>query len=259
MNENDLLTVASVGTAVLFLLAIAIIGFVVLYQRKIFNKQSRIAELETANQKELVNAVLVAKELEQKRIAQELHDEIDSSINTIKMSLIRMNLDRELKDQLSSELQDISKNVRRISNELMPSALDELGFHTALEHLIKKFQSSTSIQFEFHSELDDPFELDKQVELGLYRVLQELINNIVKYAQATEVLLSLHHTSEFIDIQLIDNGTGFIPDVNHLSKGDSLGLKNIKSRIQQINGQEEYELMNPKGTKVRIHLKNSTK
>lgn len=259
MSDDKIFYMLAMGTTGMTVMILAVIVFVIIYQRKIFNKQSRISQLETENQKELVNAVLTAKELEQKRIAQELHDEIGSSINTIKMSLIRMELNQDIKDQLSQELQDISKNVRRISNELMPSALEELGFHTALEHLIKKFQSSSTLNFEFLSEIENPYSLDKQVELGLYRVLQELINNIVKYANATEVLITVHHTSEFIDIQLIDDGLGFIPDEKNLTKGDSLGLKNIKSRIQQINGQEEYELMNPKGTKVRIHLKNNIK
>lgn len=255
MNTDKLLIIITLGTASLFLLAIALIGFIVIYQRKIFAKKSKIAFLETENQKAMIDAVLITKEKEQKRIAQELHDEIGSSINAVKMSLISMDIPLETKNKLSQDLVSISKNVRKISNELMPSVLEELGFHQALVHLIKKMQDSSSIQFEIYSELEDPYPLEKSVELSLYRVLQELINNICKYSQATEVVLTAHHTSDTFDLYLVDNGSGFIPSTENLAKSDSLGLKNIKSRLQQINGTDEYAINEPKGTKVSIHLK----
>lgn len=236
-------------------MAFAIVAFVIVYQRKMFAKQSQLAHFETESQKELVDAVLTAKEMEQKRIAQELHDEIGSSVNAVKMSLISMKIDDEIKKNLSKELTEISKNVRRISNELMPSVLDELGFHQALIHLVKKFQESSHIEFEVMTNLEEPFPLEKKVELSLYRILQELMNNIVKYSKASKVILTIHHTSSEIEINLVDNGDGFIPDNSNLTKGDSLGLKNIKSRLQQINGEENYSLNSPKGTKVTIHLK----
>lgn len=255
MQTEKLLLIITLGTVGLFLLALGLIAFIVIYQRKIFAKQSRISHLETENQKELINAVLITKEMEQKRISQELHDEIGSSINAVKMSLIGMNIPADSKKLISDELIQISKNVRRISNELMPSVLDELGFHQALVQLIKKMQDSSSIQFEIHTEIVNPYPLDKSVELSLYRVLQELINNICKYSQASEVVLTVHHTADILNIYLVDNGSGFIPSFENLAKSDSLGLKNIKSRLQQIQGTDKYSINEPKGTKVSIHLK----
>lgn len=255
MSEEKLIFTVAFGTLGMIIMIIAVIGFVIIYQRKIFAKSTKIAHLETENQKELVNAVLIAKEMEQKRIAQELHDEIGSSINAVKMSLINMDIAAETRKVLSDELLNISKNVRRISNELMPSVLEELGFHHAVEHLVKKIQSSTKIKIEIHSELENPYPLDKQVELSLYRVLQELMNNIVKYANASTVILTIYHTENYIDINLVDDGVGFVPESENLTKGDSLGLKNIKSRLQQIDGTDEYSKLEPKGTKVHIHIK----
>jgi len=255
MNPDNISVIIAFGTAAMVFIALAVVTFVIMYQRKMFTKQNQLAQLETENQKVLVNAVLTAKEMEQKRIAQELHDEIGSSVNAVRMSLIGMTIDDETKKKLNTELTDISKNVRRISNELMPSVLDELGFHQALVHLVKKYQESSQIEFEILTNLEDPYPLDKKVELSLYRILQELMNNIVKYSKATNVILTIHHNSKEIEINLVDNGDGFIPDENNLTKGDSLGLKNIKSRLQQINGEENYSLNTPKGTKVTIHLK----
>ena len=255
MSEDQLFFTIAVGTSGMIVMIIAVIGFVVIYQRKIFEKHQQIAELETENQKALVDAVLITKENEQKRIAQELHDEIGSSINAVKMSLIPMNLDPEVKKQLTEELLQISKNVRRISNELMPSVLDELGFHQAVAHLVRKYNEAGSIEFDIHTEIREPFELSKMTQLSLYRVLQELMNNIVKYSNAKNAILTIYHTPDFLDINLVDDGEGFVPSMENLSKSDSLGLKNIISRLQQIHGTSQYELNQPKGTKVSIHLK----
>jgi len=255
MSEEKIRFMLILGTIALMVIAIAIIVFIVVYQRKYFAKQSELSELETETQKALLDAVLTTKEIEQKRIAQELHDEIGSSVNAVKMSLISMDIAADVKKKLSDELLQISKNVRRISNELMPSVLDELGFHQALVHLVKKFQAASTINFEVHTELEEPYPLEKTVELSLYRVLQELMNNISKYSMAKNVILTIHHTQDMIEINLVDDGNGFIPSQTTLAKTDSLGLKNIISRLQQIQGTSEYKLNEPKGTKVTIHLK----
>lgn len=255
MNDDTLFFLIATGTIGMVVIIVAIIGFVIVYQRKIFQKHQQLSELETQNQKALLEAVLVTKANEQKRIAQELHDEIGSSINAVKMSLIPMDLQPELKKQLNEELFQISKKVRRISNELMPSILDELGFHQAVAHLVRKNNESSPIQFDIESEVSEPFELSKMTQLSLYRVLQELMNNIVKYSNAKNAMVTIFHTADFLDINLVDDGEGFVPSMENLSKTDSLGLKNIISRLQSVNGTSQYELNQPKGTKVSIHLK----
>ncbi len=254
--ETKLTLIVTLATGGLIFLSLMIILFVVFYQRRVYMKQTKISQLEAEGQRELLNAVLTAKENEQKRIAQELHDEIGSSVNAVKLSLNVMAIPSEEKKILSEELLQISKNVRRISNELMPSVLDELGFHQAVNHLIKKYEQSSNGIFSIDLNLNEPFPLVKAEELGLYRVLQELMNNIVKYAEASHVSLEITHTSDCIVISLKDDGNGFKPDVQSLTKGDSLGLKNIQSRIQQIRGKIDYELPEQGGTIVRIELKN---
>jgi signal transduction histidine kinase len=257
MSDDTIFFIIATGTIGMIVIIITIIGFVIVYQRKIFQKQQQLSQLETENQKALLEAVLVTKANEQKRIAQELHDEIGSSINAVKMSLIPMDLQPELKKQLTEELLQISKNVRRISNELMPSVLDELGFHHAVAHLVRKNNESSPIQFEFDTEVSEPFELNKMTQLSLYRVIQELMNNIVKYSNAKNTMLTILHTADFLEINIVDDGEGFVPSMENLSKSDSLGLKNIISRLQSINGTSQYELNEPKGTKVSIHLKRA--
>ncbi|MFN5148152.1 MAG: sensor histidine kinase [Flavobacteriia bacterium] len=255
MSDDNIFIMIAVGTILMVVIIIAIIGFVIIYQRKIFHKHQQLSELEMGNQKALVEAVLVTKANEQKRIAQELHDEIGSSINAIKMSLIPLDIRPELKKKLTEELFQISQKVRKISNELMPSVLDELGFNQAIGHLVRKNNESGPIKFDFETEMRQPFELTKMTQLSLYRVIQELINNILKYSNAKNTRLSILHTADFLEINLSDDGDGFIPSVENLSKSDSLGLKNIISRLQSINGTIQFQMNVPKGTIASIHLK----
>lgn len=254
LNDNEIVFMMTLGTGGMVMLAVMVIVFIVIYQRRIFKKKTQIAEMEMETQRLLMDAVLTTKELEQKRIAQELHDEIGSSVNAVKMSLIYMELSEDTRVKLNDDLLTISKNVRRLSNELMPSVLDELGFQQALIHLVKRFQESTNTVFETTQMVDLPFFIDKSVELSLYRVIQELINNILKYSNATKVELNVRHDSRYLLIELKDNGTGFIPSEMYLSKTDSLGLKNIISRIQQVRAKIDYSLLEPSGTKVTIQL-----
>ena len=254
LNDSEIVFMMTLGTGGMVMLAVMVIVFIVIYQRRIFKKKTQIAEMEMETQRLLMDAVLTTKELEQKRIAQELHDEIGSSVNAVKMSLIYMELKEETREKLNDDLLTISKNVRRLSNELMPSVLDELGFQQAIVHLVKRFQESSNVLFETKQQVELPFLLDKSAELSLYRVVQELINNILKYAKATKVELNILHDNKKMIIELNDNGTGFIPAETHLSKSDSLGLKNITSRIQQVRAKIDYSLLEPSGTRVTITL-----
>jgi signal transduction histidine kinase len=255
LNDNEIVFMMTLGTGGMVMLAVMVIVFIVIYQRRIFKKKTQIALMEMENQRAMMDAVLKTKELEQKRIAQELHDEIGSSVNAVKMSLIYMQLEESARIKLNEDLLMISKNVRRLSNELMPSVLDELGFQQALVHLVKRFQESSNCVFDINQHASDPFSMDKAMELSMYRIIQELINNIIKYAKATKVTISVMHNDRAIKIELSDNGSGFIPTDAYLSKTDSLGLKNILSRVQQINADISYELLEPSGTKVTLIVK----
>ena len=254
MSDDNIFIMIAVATIMMVVIVIAIIGFVIIYQRKIFQKHQQLSDLEMGNQKALVEAILVTKVNEQKRIAQELHDEIGSSINAIKMSLIPMDIWPELKKQLTDELVQINHKVRKISNELMPSVLDELGLNLAIGHLVRKTNETGLIKLDLVTDFHHPFELSKMTQISLYRIIQELINNILKYSNAQNTRLSILHTEDILEINITDDGDGFIPSVETLSKSDSLGLKNIISRVQSINATIQYQMNTPKGTIVSIHL-----
>ncbi len=252
MEGNTVDSILILGTSGMLLLAIAIVGFVLLYQRRLMNKQTELKELELNSQREMMEAVILAKEKEQKRIAQELHDGIGSALTAMKISLIQMQLETEDKRQLNKSIKSISTDVRRISNELMPSILEDMGLRSGLEYLIGNLKQSTNIKFFFEpSSIQINF--PESVQLAIYRVSQEILNNITKYAEANSVEVKEVISDDKFNLTIKDNGKSFIPADKDFQKKGSLGLKNIQSRIQQVNGVINYTSLDP-GTCVTIEI-----
>ncbi len=238
------------GTGGMIFLALLVIIFIVVYQRKMFAKQNQLKTLELESQKQLVEATIQVKEREQKRVAQELHDDIGASLTAVRFMLQRVDDSTEVKPELISALSEITKKVRRISNDLLPSVLEEFGLQEAINDLVDGFNRSAPVKINFSCEYYTISFLKKDIELSLFRIVQELMNNILKYAEATEVSIKLSNTPKQIEIVIVDNGNGVIPDKEVFTK--SLGLKNIESRLQYINGSMQREKNEPKGTIVTI-------
>lgn len=250
----DLGTVVILGTMGMIILAMGIIAFFFIYQKRMVAKQNELARMDLEHQKELMGAVIQTRELEQRRIALELHDDVGSTLTAIKFSIPKLNITPEEKEMLNSNLANAIQKVRRISNDLLPSILEELGLSTAARSLIKTLNETTNL--EYHIECpNEGISHPKDVELAFYRVMQELLNNILKYAEAKQVKLEIVTTLKGIRMTISDDGKGFVP-TGHINKDQpSLGLKNMESRIQQIKGTIHYEKTIPKGTKVTIEWK----
>ncbi|WP_343635732.1 ATP-binding protein [Fluviicola sp.] len=242
-----------IGTLAMFIMALSIIVFAVLYQQKMRRKKQEMIQLELNYKNEMVQATLDAKEIEQRRIAIELHDDIGSSLTALKLSFASLPIDDDERRLLNEGVQITINKVRSLSNRLLPTILEELGLIPAVKSLVNTLtQQITGIHFSVIA-VNDPKHpaQTREVSLAVYRILQELINNILKYAEATVIEITLEQNEEGIRMTLIDNGKGFIPTKEDKLKSQSLGLKNIESRGQQIGAEITYQLMEP-GTKVTL-------
>ena len=253
-GNSEITVVLALGTGGMLVLVSFIVLFVVIYQRRMQAKKQEMAELELQSQKEMMEAVIVAKEKEQKRVAQELHDGIGSALTALKMSLIRMEMEKKDKQEIGDSIKHICNDVRRISNELMPSDLEDMGFITALETLVIKLNHQSNVQFTYESELPEGYHFSEQEDLALYRVVQELLNNIIKHADAEHVQIIDKLDVKGYILTICDDGSGFVPVEKELGETDTLGLKNIQSRIQHVKGNLTYALNRPKGTMITIEL-----
>jgi signal transduction histidine kinase len=240
-----------IGTLAMFIMALSIIVFAVLYQQKMRRKKQEMIQMELNYKNEMVQATLDAKELEQRRIAIELHDDIGSSLTALKLSFASLPIDDDERRLLNEGVQHTINKVRSLSNRLLPTILEELGLVPAVKSLVNTLsQQIPNVQFSVIAVNDPKHDSQtREVSLAVYRILQELINNILKYAEASVIDITLEQNEEGIQLNVSDNGKGFIPTKEDKLKSQSLGLKNIESRSQQIDAEIEYRLLEP-GTKV---------
>lgn len=241
-----------IGTLSLVILALGILVFAVFYQLRMRKKKEEIKWLEQTYKQGLIEAELEAKEIEQRRLAIELHDDIGSSLTALKFSFVDLPVSEEQKTMLNQHAQDTINKVRAISNRLLPTILEELGLLPACKNLYQSLQNQIkNITFQVLVVNDPkPIQQTKEIELTVYRIIQELTNNIVKYAEATTIELIVEQNERGLQISIFDNGKGFVPN-KHDYKSNSLGLKSIENRLRSIDATIQYQLTNP-GTLVKI-------
>lgn len=191
-----------------------------------------------------IKAVIDGQEEERQRIAKDLHDGIGQQLSGLKMAwqALHNKLSEKVPDEittiesLTKTLDDAASDVRTISHQMMPRVLKEMGLIPALEDILEKGLGSSNIKYGFeHFGLED--RLAARIEISLFRICQELINNIIKHSGATEVSLQLFKNQNKLVLIVEDNGVGF----DRGKHNEGIGLINIKSRLNTINGEVNYE------------------
>ncbi len=191
--------------------------------------QQKIKSLEKEMQLTAVKYMLEGQEKERSRIARDLHDSLGGLLSTIKLQIKSEAQQTETK---ASELLDkAAKEVRLIAQNLQPSAIQQLGFVPAIKDLINIHQSDLpKINFQYYNV---PESIESTIALQLYRVVQEALNNALKHANATEILIQINAESNNISVLIEDNGIGF--DLNRVS--DGIGLQNIRKRAEFLQAE----------------------
>ena len=231
------------------------------YQRRLAEKDTliqkqKIKDLEQKQQLLALSSMLEGQEAERLRIAQDLHDSLGGVLTSVKahFTAIEQELNKIKELNLygkTTQLIDIAcDEVRRISHNMTPHSLNLLGLGGALEELATQLK-----QQDIECELDISDELDSIAEsdaIMIYRIIQELINNITKHAEATHILLQLLILPNGINILVEDNGKGFDTQLAQAEGG--LGLKSIQSRVHYLKGQISYDSVLEVGTTVTIEI-----
>lgn len=230
----------------------AILVFLIIYL-SYRNKQKRIMqEAIIDEQKHRTKAIIEAQETERKRIARELHDGIGQMLSAASMNFsLLSNINDIPKNEFNNSmkiLNDACDEVRSISHQMMPKVLIESGLVSALGDLLNKSFKNSDINFQFHyNGLDS--RLESNVEIGLYRISQELINNIIKHSKANTIDFNLYKSKNSIILSVEDNGIGL-----GNMKISGIGLSNIKSRAESLNGNFNIENAPIKGTNAVIRV-----
>lgn len=256
-SEYQVALLIAVGTVGMLLLAIAIILFMVFYQKKMIQEQVNRQKLELEYQQKMMEAALESQEAERKRVAGDLHDSVGGMLSAIRVGLTT--IARQLPNPMHLEeqkkmLDDTISNVRMISRDLMPSTLEKFGLTNALKELCDRFQTTSLLPVNFQEEGDFD-DLTPRTQLMLFRIAQELVSNAVKHSQAGQIDVSLMR-SDKLELIVEDNGIGFDAEEKRSSRksGVGLGLFNIENRIRLLSGKVEFDRDRVKGSKVIITM-----
>lgn len=225
-----------------------IISFGLMYRYNQFKKDKENLKTELEfQQKEAARQVLIAQEAEQKRIAEDLHDELGGNLAAIKMSLQRINLTEVQSAELNELIDKTSQNARNISHNLMPPEFAETSLKDLMENNFRRLNSESDTHFYFYY-TGSNHHFDKQEELMIYRIIMELTNNIIKHARATEATIQFIYHEDHLSLVAEDNGKGFYNDASN-----GIGLKNIESRVKYLNGSLDIDSDNH-GTTIMIQI-----
>ncbi len=249
------------GTTVMLLMAFFIVVFVLYYQRKQSEQREKVQEMENAFQKKLLEVSVAATEAERRRMAQDLHDGVGALLSLTKLSLNTLHTrlsndkDSQLSQQVRDSLDETMAQVRRISRELVPTTLEHFGLPAALNEFVTKNGQTNNVRVTFGAEGDETQRLEPKIELMLYRITQELVNNAIKHSSGTSVHVQLALSPHPLELWVEDNGRGF--DINKIRQEphNGLGLDSIEARLRIINGNIAYETVPQHGCRAKVAFK----
>lgn len=250
LSKNKNLRMTILVIALILSLIIAFLIFINYKKQQKLNKQISLSHeqdllhIENQRKYEATQAILQGEEQERQRIAQDLHDSMGGMLANIRMTISANNSFH--KENVIDKLDQTIDEMRRISRNLMPETLKNIGLEIALKELCETMtQKYFTIQFEaFNLSENIPF----KTQIALYRIAQESISNITKYAQATNVIVQISQNNNVLNLTIEDDGIGF--DKSEIVYG--LGLKNIQNRAQLINGTVEIASNKGEGTTINV-------
>lgn len=243
------------------LLVGGIIGFLLYknYKNKQKIQAQRITELETEKQLSATQALLQGQENERSRMAKELHDGLGGLLSGVKLNLNNMHkkliITEEDGTAFEKSIHLLDKSIselRRVAHNLMPESILKFGLDGAIKEFLQSIQNENMniVYQSYHIENG----LGKQLDISVYRIIQELVNNAIKHSEANEILVQIRKDENLLILDVEDNGKGF--DINSTNKESGMGLNGIQSRVNYWKGKLEIDSDQNSGTAVHIEIPN---
>ncbi|MGQ7870302.1 ATP-binding protein [Sunxiuqinia sp. sy24] len=229
--------------------------------QRIFKYMKRVEDSRRLMEKMFLNAIIQTEEKERKRFAKDLHDGLGPLLSTVKMSVSSLaqlehdQASREIVSNTEMVINEAIKSLKEISDNLSPHVLNNFGLLRALRNFTNKINATKAIHIQLTSNITNE-RFSNNIEVVLFRVVCELINNTIKHAAAKNIRINLQHTDQEIAIIYKDDGIGF--NKEELEKQPvtgGMGLSNIYSRINSLKGELNIESEPQRGTRVNIKVK----
>jgi len=249
-----------IGISVMLLLFTSFLLALIFSQRKKLKYQKSMEKLREQQQNQLIEAAVRSEEQERHRIAETLHDEVGAILSSAKLHLLGIKADvlderdQKLYEKGRELLNDVIGRVRGISHNLHSNILKEFGLNEAIRHFVRKV--TEGVIPNATTALDDNYQtVNPDNDISMYRMVQELVNNTLKYANATEFLISSTLNGNELKLVIFHNGDGLtqeqFEELRYQKEG--LGLKNIQNRIILLKGTIHFT-SGSEGYRINIHV-----
>ncbi len=256
----------------LLLVAVLLLSIIILmvltYRRKLTSErifsqksqetlQAKLELLEHQKQMKDINSMVSAQEQERMRIARDLHDGLGGMLSSITLLTGTMKaksdkaVSSEDMDLIEQYLQSIHSEIRSVSHNLMPASLIKFGLAQALEDFMNGIEKNTAISVSLEIDIKENH-LDDFRSVMIYRILQESVNNILKHANASEIMIQILSDDIHMYLTIEDNGIGF--DTHDEGKSKGIGMRNLRSRAHLLNGEIEIISEPGKGTAINLQI-----
>lgn len=217
------------------------------------SQQRKLKLIEQENENAVLKALMNGEERERNRISKDLHDGVAAMLGAAKMSLQSIPFLSEEKkmEQLEKTAQLVSNthaDVRRIAHDLLPVTLEKEGLIAAVAQFAADINATNILDFQVNNQLPAGFVFPKNMELMLYRIIQELINNVIRHSSASEAHITFRQTGTQLEIEVSDNGIGIGDNKEHQ------GLYSIRERLKALGGSFSIKGTERKGTRVQLLL-----
>lgn len=216
---------------------------------KMFLQQKLDKERDLKNRL-ITKAAIKGQEVERAKVSRELHDNVNQVLTTIKLYIELCVADKvDIKHVLSkctSLLNETITEIRNLSKELSAPSLGDVGLKETLTDLVESIRATGMVDIQLDFFLENNCIVDDELHLSIYRIVQEQLTNILKHANANKVVIALQEKDSFLSLVMKDDGIGFDPG----EKISGIGITNMKSRAQMLNGSLEIESTKTKGTSL---------
>ena len=203
---------------------------------------------------QLLHRIVVSQEEERHRIARELHDELGQQLTALKILLEALPPGGDSVQRMTESVARIDRSIDRLTLELRPPALDDLGLNGAISSLIEQFTNASEIRADVHSIGVDGERLPQAVETALYRVLQEALTNVWRHSGATSVSVILERQPAQVQMIVEDDGHGFDPDARDDDDRGRFGILGMRERVALVGGTLNIESTSGHGTTLYIRV-----
>ena len=239
---------------IISILILSIALFYFSFQNVRLKQKNKLKTIESKMQQDIFNASIDGQEIERKKIAAFLHDNISSLLTSAGLHLTAFTIQNQSSTEeikkTKAILEEAHDKVRDLSHELMPVLLARFGLFYALEDLCEK-NSTAILHFEYSSSIHTKTRYNEEFEMKIYNIMTELFNNIIKHSQATKARITLKEVENRLIIHVFDNGKGF--DTDKFQIGASFGFNQIQARIDNMNG--SISIFSKLGSGTSIALK----